>query len=102
MAHPVEMLRRVKALLAGEGSLLVADERVADAFTSPGDFAERFIYAWSVLHCPPATRAEEPSVEAGTVLRASMLQRYASEAGFARADVLPIENDFWRFYHLQP
>jgi len=36
------------------------------------------------------------------VLRASTLQRYASEAGFARADVLPIENDFWRFYHLQP
>lgn len=60
------------------------------------------MYAWSVLHCLPATRAEDPSVEAGAVLRASTLQRYASEAGFAHVEVLPVQNDFWRFYHLRP
>jgi hypothetical protein len=28
------------------------------------------------------------------------MRRYAREAGFADAEILPIENDFWRFYRL--
>ena len=99
MAHPVEA---VHAVLASGGSLIVADERVADSFEAPGDLAERFQYAWSVLHCLPATRAEEPSVEAGTVLRASTVRDYGEQAGFARVEEVPIENELWRFYHLQP
>jgi hypothetical protein len=102
MAHPVAALRRARSLVAPGGSMIVADERVADAFEAPGEFAERFMHPRSVLHCLPATRAEEPSVEAGTVLRAGTLQGYAAEAGFSRSTVLPIENDFWRFYHLSP
>ena len=100
MAHPVEMLRRVRTLLIAEGSLLVADERVADAFTSPGDFAERSCTRGAFCIAMPATRAEDPSVEAGAVLRASTLQRYASETGFAHVEVLPVQNDFWRFLPL--
>ena len=30
----------------------------------------------------------------------SMLRGYAQEASFAKMDVLPIENPFWRFYCL--
>ena len=101
MAHPVEVLRSVRAALAAGGSLLLADERVADTFEAPSDFVERFQYAWSVLHCLPATRAEEPSVEAGTMLRAPTLREYAREAGFSSVEEPPIENDFWRFYHLR-
>jgi hypothetical protein len=36
----------------------------------------------------------------GTVMRESTVQRYAGEAGFTGFEVLPIENDFWRFYRL--
>jgi SAM-dependent methyltransferase len=101
MAHPVEALRRVRAALEPGGVVLVADERVADSFTAPGDEIERLNYCWSVLHCLPATRAESPSVDAGTVLRSDTVRRYAAEAGFSRTEVLPIENDFWRFYRLE-
>lgn len=102
MAHPVEALRSVRAALAPGGSLLLADERVADTFEAPSGFVERFQYAWSVLHCLPATRAEEPSVEAGTMLRAPTLHEYARQAGFSSVEQPAIENDFWRFYHLRP
>jgi len=34
------------------------------------------------------------------VLRQSTLERFASEAGFSRVEVLPVENFFFRFYRL--
>jgi hypothetical protein len=33
-------------------------------------------------------------------MRAGTVKRYAEEAGFASFEVLPIENDFYRFYRL--
>jgi hypothetical protein len=36
----------------------------------------------------------------GAVMRPSVLQRYAAEAGFGEFEILPIETDFWRFYRL--
>ena len=36
----------------------------------------------------------------GTVMRADTVRHYATEAGFTCFDVLPIDNDFWRFYLL--
>jgi hypothetical protein len=36
----------------------------------------------------------------GTLMRPDTLRRYAAEAGFRRIEVLPIENDSWRFYLL--
>jgi hypothetical protein len=100
MGDPVGTLRAVRALLAAGGSVLVADERVADAFTTPGDPTERFMYGWSVLHCLPATLAEHPVEASGTVLRAPTVARWAAAAGFTGFEVLPIDNPFWRFYHL--
>ena len=35
-----------------------------------------------------------------TIMRQSTLRRYAAEAGYASVDVLPIENEFFRFYRL--
>ena len=32
--------------------------------------------------------------------RPSKPREYAREAGFADVEILPIENDFWRFYRL--
>lgn len=86
--------------LATDGSVLVADERVADAFTAPGDATERLMYGWSILHCLPATLAEDPVEATGTVLRAPTLARWAADAGFAGFEALAIDNPFWRFYRL--
>jgi 2-polyprenyl-3-methyl-5-hydroxy-6-metoxy-1,4-benzoquinol methylase len=102
MARPVDALRAVRALLAESGAAIIADERVAEAFTAPGDEIERLMYGFSVMHCVPVGRAEQPSAATGTVLRPDALRRMAGEAGFSRVEILPIDNDFWRFYKLEP
>ncbi|HET9416333.1 MAG TPA: class I SAM-dependent methyltransferase [Candidatus Limnocylindria bacterium] len=102
MANPVPVLSAVREALADGGSLIVVDEKVAETFAAPGDDIERFMYGWSITTCLPDGRSRQPSVATGTVMRPDTLRRYAREAGFASIDVLPIENDFFRFYRLRP
>jgi trans-aconitate methyltransferase len=102
MADPVAALRAARAALAPGGTLLVVDERVADTFTAPGDEVERMMYGWSVTHCLPTQLAEQPSAALGTVMRTSTVRELANRAGYARVDVLPVENDFFRLYRLHP
>jgi hypothetical protein len=40
------------------------------------------------------------SAATGTVMRPDTLRTYAQEAGFSNIEILPIENDLWRFYRL--
>jgi hypothetical protein len=101
MGDPVGALGAARGRLADGASVLVADERVADAFTAPGDGTERLMYGWSILHCLPATLAEDHVEANGTVLRAPTLARWATAAGFADVQVLAIDNPFWRFYRLR-
>jgi SAM-dependent methyltransferase len=101
MGDPVGALRAAGERLASGGTVLVADERVADAFTAPGDATERLMYGWSILHCLPATLAEDPVAATGTVLRAPTLASWADAAGFSGVEVLAIDNAFWRFYRLR-
>lgn len=101
MARPVEALQNARRMLVDGGSVIVADERVAERFTAPGDDVERLMYGCSVLHCLAVGLADhDHSAATGTVMRTDTLRRYATEAGFASAEVLPIDNDFWRFYRL--
>ena len=102
MSDPVSVLATVRRSLAADGSLIVADERVAEQFSAPGDDIERFMYGWSITVCLPDGRSRTPSVATGTVIRPETMRRYASDAGFAGVEVLPIENDFFRFYRLRP
>jgi hypothetical protein len=102
MNHPVEALRTARLALAEGGSAVVADERVAERFTAPGDELERFNYGWSVLHCLAVGMMDADSAGTGTVMRPDTVRAYAAEAGFARTEVLPVEHDFWRFYRLVP
>ena len=102
MANPVDVLGAVRGTLADGGSLIVVDERVADEFTAPGDDVERFMYGWSITTCLPDGRSRQPSAATGTVMRADTLRGYATAAGFGSVEVLPIENDFFRFYQLRP
>jgi len=100
MAHPVEALRAARRLLAEGGSVIVADERVADSFGAPGDEVERMNYGFSVLHCLAVGREDDHSAATGTVIRAHTVEEYARAGGFAQFEILPIEHDFWRFYRL--
>jgi SAM-dependent methyltransferase len=102
MNHPVEALRAARASLTEGGSLLIADERVADRFSPPGDEVERLNYGFSILHCLAVGFLDHDSAGTGTVIRPDTVRAYAAEAGFSRVDVLPIEHDFWRFYRLEP
>jgi 2-polyprenyl-3-methyl-5-hydroxy-6-metoxy-1,4-benzoquinol methylase len=102
MNHPVEALRTARSMLTEDGSVVIADERVAERFTAPGDELERFNYGWSVLHCLAVGSLDKDSAGTGTVIRPDTVRAYATEAGFRRVEVLPIEHDFWRFYRLTP
>jgi 2-polyprenyl-3-methyl-5-hydroxy-6-metoxy-1,4-benzoquinol methylase len=102
MSYPVEVLRACRGMLAEGGSVVIGDERVADAFTAPGDEMERLYYGFSILHCLPVGMVGEGAAGTGTVMRTDTVRRYADEAGFAGFEVLPIENDFYRFYRLTP
>ena len=99
---PVGMLTASLRMLRAGGLLLVMDERVADELTAPGDDVERFMYGWSLTVCLPCGMSEQPSAATGTVMRRSTLEGYAREAGFRAVDVLPIDNDFFRFYLIRP
>jgi SAM-dependent methyltransferase len=101
MSRPVEVLRVLRGLAAEDGAVIVMDERVADAFTAPGDEVERLMYTYSVLCCLPVGLADTPSAGTGTVMRVDTLRRYAAEAGFTDVDVLPIEHETFRFYRLR-
>lgn len=100
MTDPAGALRAARAALAPGGTVLVVDERVADTFTAPGDEIERMMYGWSVSHCLPTQLAEQPSAALGTVIRPSTVRELAAQAGYARVDVLDVENDFFRLYRL--
>jgi 2-polyprenyl-3-methyl-5-hydroxy-6-metoxy-1,4-benzoquinol methylase len=101
MSRPVESLRGMRSLLAEDGVLLIADENVAERFAAPGDEVERVMYGFSLFHCLAVGLEEQPSAATGTAMRPETLRKYAEEAGFGRFEVLPIENDFWRFYRLE-
>jgi 2-polyprenyl-3-methyl-5-hydroxy-6-metoxy-1,4-benzoquinol methylase len=101
MARPVEALANARRMLTTGGAVIVADERVAEQFSAPGDDLERLMYGFSVVHCLAVGRAgDEDSAATGTAMRPDALRAYARAAGFRSVGVLPIENDFWRFYRL--
>jgi 2-polyprenyl-3-methyl-5-hydroxy-6-metoxy-1,4-benzoquinol methylase len=102
MSFPVEVLRAARRLLADGGVVFIGDERTEESFTAPAPDAERLYYGFSVFHCLPVGMVGEGAAGTGTVMRADTVRRYAHEAGFSRCEVMPIENDFWRFYLLTP
>ena len=102
MPRPVEALGRARAMLADQGSVVVADELVGDEFAAPGPELERYFYGWSVVGCLPAAMGDPLTAATGTVMRPATLRRYALEAGFQEVQVLPVSAHFWRFYRLLP
>jgi SAM-dependent methyltransferase len=100
MSDPVSVLAAMRRLVGPGGTALVVDEKVADAFTAPGDDVERYMYGFSILHCLPVGMVDQPSAATGTVMRASTMRGYAEAAGFRWVEELPVAHDFFRFYRL--
>jgi ubiquinone/menaquinone biosynthesis C-methylase UbiE len=102
MSRPVDALRAAHAMLEPPGSVVIADELVADEFTAPASDLERYHYGWSIVSCLPAAMGDPRTEATGAVMRAATLRRYAAEAGFHSVEVLPLQTDTWRFYRLIP
>ena len=102
LSNPVAALRMMRQLTAEDGTVLIMDERVGDAFSAAGNDVEWMMYGWSILHCLPVGMVEPHAAGTGTVMRAETVQHYAAEAGFRSVEVLPIDNFFFRFYRLNP
>jgi 2-polyprenyl-3-methyl-5-hydroxy-6-metoxy-1,4-benzoquinol methylase len=100
MSRPVEVLRAARGMLSPSGSVLIADELVADEFTVPASDLERYCYGWSVLSCLPSSMGDPGTAATGAVMRPATLGRYAREAGFSGVETLPLETETWRFYRL--
>jgi 2-polyprenyl-3-methyl-5-hydroxy-6-metoxy-1,4-benzoquinol methylase len=102
MALPVDALRAARRLLASGGSMVIADERVGDAFAVPAPDRERYAYGWSVVSCLPTSMGEPGAAGTGAVIRPSTVRAYALEAGFSEVAALDIDDLEWRFYRLIP
>jgi 2-polyprenyl-3-methyl-5-hydroxy-6-metoxy-1,4-benzoquinol methylase len=102
MARPVDALRAARGMLTASGSVIIADELVADEFTAPAPELERYHYGWSVVACLPGAMGDPRTAATGAVLRPATLRRYAEQAGFSGAEILPLETESWRFYRLTP
>jgi SAM-dependent methyltransferase len=102
IAQPVDALLAWRRALARGGAVVIADEKVADRFTAPGDETERFMYGFSVLHCLPSSMASPDSTALGTVLRAATVHELAATAGFGRCAEIDVDAGFFRIYELTP
>lgn len=102
MNNPVGVLQTMRRLAKQDGTVLIVDERVGDAFTAKGNDVEWMMYGWSILHCLPVGMTEQDAAGTGTVMRTDTLKKYATEAGFRDVEVLPIDHFFFRFYRLTP
>lgn len=103
LSRPVEVLAAIRHSLAPDGTLIVADEKVGESFTAPGDEVERLMYGVSFLVCLPSGLSEQPSAATGTVMRPDTFRQYAKTAGYKQVEILDqVEHDFLRFYRLTP
>jgi 2-polyprenyl-3-methyl-5-hydroxy-6-metoxy-1,4-benzoquinol methylase len=102
MPQPAAVLAAMRRLVADDGVVVVMDERTEESFTAPAGEVEQLMYGYSLMCCLGDGLSQQPSVGTGTVMRPDAFAGYARDAGFAEVEVLPIEDDFFRFYRLHP
>jgi SAM-dependent methyltransferase len=101
MSHPVEVLTAAR----GCSPTVVPCSSATSASVTcspPADDLERFCYGFSILHCLPVGMVGADAVGTGTVMRSDTVRRYATASGLSGFEILPVENDFYRYYRLTP
>ena len=101
MPQPVPVLESARKIAGDSGTVIVMDERVAEKYEAPANEIDRLMLGISTWVCLPDSMSSQPSVATGTAMRPSTLRKFAEDAGFESVEVLPIENDFFRFYRLR-
>jgi SAM-dependent methyltransferase len=100
MADPVSVLTAMRAMVADDGVVVVMDERTEHRFSAPAPEVEQLLYGYSLMCCLGDGLSQQPSVGTGTVMRPDTFTSYAEQAGFTGVEILPVEDDFFRFYLL--
>lgn len=101
LSDPISVLRTMRELAADSGTVIVMDERVAEDFESGiANPVEQAMYGFSCTCCLADGMSSKPSAATGTVMRPKLLRAYAQQAGFRDIEIMPVENDFFRFYKL--
>jgi predicted RNA methylase len=99
LPYPVAALTAMRRM--SRDAVLIADMKVADEFTAPGDPIERLMYGFSLTICLPDSLSSPGSAATGTAIRRSTVRQYAEDAGFLTVETLPVQHDFWYFYRLR-
>lgn len=97
--RPVEALAAARAAVKATGSVIVMDEATGER-PRVGDPIESFFATVSVTWCLPQSRVVPDCEAPGTIMRPATLEGFARRAGWAGAEVLPIEHPVFRFYRL--
>jgi len=100
MPRPVEALAAMRRLAAPSGTVLVVEEKVAEAFSLPASPNDRVNYGWSVLTCLPSAMCGPGAAGTGTLLRRDTLLAYARAAGFSSLEDTGVPHDAWTFWRL--
>jgi len=103
LPDPISVLRTMKGLAAGQGTVVVVDENVAEEFSDALDNnpLEQAFYGFSCLCCLADSKSRSSSIETGAVMRPKLLRAYAQQAGFKNIEILPAEEgDVFKFYKL--
>jgi SAM-dependent methyltransferase len=97
--RPVEALTAARSAVAPGGAVIIMDEATGER-PRVGDPIETFFATVSVTWCLPQSRVGADSEAPGTIMRPAALEAFARRAGWAGAEVLPIEHPVFRFYRL--
>eukprot|EP00977_Amphora_coffeiformis_P006481 scaffold1390_cov172-Amphora_coffeaeformis.AAC.15 len=101
MADPISVLKTMRELAASSGTVIVMDELTNERFSADPNPLEHFLYGISCVCClPDGKSAGKSSVATGGVMRPSLFRMYAQQAGFKEVEILPMDNDLFRFYKL--
>jgi SAM-dependent methyltransferase len=101
LPDPMSVLATMRRMAADDGVVVVMDERAEDRFSAPAGEVEQLLYGYSLMCCLGDGLSHQPSVGTGTVMRTDTFTGYARQAGFGDVEVLPIDDDFFRFYLLR-
>ena len=105
MTHPQQMMDRIRAALADEGTWLLVDIKARDTFEENVEKnpMASLMYGVSVLSCMSSALSEADGAGLGTLgLPARKAREMAEQAGFTRFRRLDIDHTVNAFYEVRP